>query len=214
MAKDHLQESINNYVEWTQNWRIRINPSKSNCKIFTLRRPKNPPEVAIQGTIIPWSTSPIKYLGVLLDKRLTWKPQVNAVIDKTKCKIFNLSSIINRRTPLRLECSLLVFKQVILPTMTYACPIWGGAASSTIDRLSRLQNKYLRTTLNAPWFIPNHQIRRELDIPDFKETVNKLASNFFNNLPNAPCSAIFNLGRNYNSPRILSRFPKDKFKPP
>jgi len=201
-------------VEWTHNWRIRINPHKSNCKIFTLRRPKNPQEITILGTKVPWSTSPIKYLGVLFDKRLTWKPHVNAIIDKTKLKLCKLSPIINRRTPLRVECRLLIFKSVIIPTMTYACPIWGGAAPSTINRLSVLQNKYLRQTLNAPWFIPNHQIRRELRIKEFKETLTNLANKFFMNLPNSPCTETYNLGRNNSRPRIISRFPKDRFKPP
>jgi hypothetical protein len=42
------------------------------------------------------------------------------------------------------KCSLLIFKQIIRPILTYACPVWGNCASSHIKKMQIVQNKVLR----------------------------------------------------------------------
>ncbi|KAK7791576.1 hypothetical protein R5R35_002865 [Gryllus longicercus] len=215
LAFNRVQNNLNTLIQWTKKWRIAINSQKCQTKIFTLRRPLIPPNLKVDDNEIPWKSEPIKYLGVLLDKKLTWKPHIHAAINKSNAKILKLYPLINQHSTLNTKCQILLYKSIILPTLTYACPVWGNAAPTTIQKLQIVQNKVLRKSIKAPWFIPNHQIHRELQMETVLEHIKKLANNFYSSLPSSHATLIFQLGRTANIPsRIKSKFPKDMLKPP
>lgn len=212
-----LQSDLNEFVKWTMKWRIAINPTKSQPKIFTLRKLNQPRQIKINNTVIPWlrNETPVKYLGVLLDQKLTWKNHIQEISNKTYAKINKLYPVINNKSSLSLECALSVFKSVIRPSLTYACQIWNNIANTHLKKLQIIQNKYLRKAVQAPWFIPNKQIHRELNIPPINEYIQQVSNRFFTLLPSCTSAQIFNLGKNASIPnRIISRYPKDSLKPP
>ncbi|MGC8821252.1 MAG: hypothetical protein ACP5PP_09170, partial [Fervidobacterium sp.] len=57
--------------KWLAKWNIKVNSDKSVHITFTLRH-NDCPSVKINGDIIP-KREVVKYLGLYLDKRLTWK---------------------------------------------------------------------------------------------------------------------------------------------
>ncbi len=65
-----LQNSIQKYIKWIQLWRIQINPTKTQAKMFTLCRPTEPPSLIINTINIPWLDNhiPVKYF------RITFRP--------------------------------------------------------------------------------------------------------------------------------------------
>jgi len=216
-AYDNIQSHLNRFTKWTENWKIKINSSKTQAKIFTLRKHPQPPLLCIQNTNLQWVNrdTPAKYLGVLLDTKLNWKQQIKSIADKAYAKTYKLYPIINKKSALSIDCGLVVYKALILPTLTYACPIWNSAARTNFNKLEIVQNKFLRRIIKAPWFVSNNQIQHELDIPPIKEYINHLAQTFFSSLPQSPSTSIFKLGKSYTTPRrIKSRYPKDSLKPP
>ena len=60
-------------------WSIKANENKSTHVTFTLKR-ENCPKVALNGNQIPQGKT-VKYLGISLDRRLTWRTHIFA---KTK----------------------------------------------------------------------------------------------------------------------------------
>uniref|UniRef100_A0A6M2DRL9 Putative rna-directed dna polymerase from mobile element jockey n=1 Tax=Xenopsylla cheopis TaxID=163159 RepID=A0A6M2DRL9_XENCH len=70
-ASDILQSHINKLEKWFQLWRFNINTSKSYHITFTLRTQTCPP-ITINNIPLPEVTT-VKYLGMHLDRRLTWK---------------------------------------------------------------------------------------------------------------------------------------------
>lgn len=215
IAQNRIQNNLEELISWTNQWRIKINPEKCQAKIFTLRRPRTPPTLKINCSPIQWNIGPIKYLGVHFDKRLTWKPHILALVNKAMGKMSKLYPIINRKSSLKIECQLMIFKSIILPTLTYACPVWGNAAPSSIEKLQTVQNKCLRKIIQAPWFIPNSQIHGELRMDLIKDHISTISKCFYTSLNISHLTNTFNLGRNAVHPcRIKSKFPKDKFRPP
>ena len=71
-----LQLQLDNLQHWLTKWNIVVNTQKSNHITFTLCRANCPP-VFLNGTAIP-SKEEVKYLGLHLDRRLTWKRHINA----------------------------------------------------------------------------------------------------------------------------------------
>ena len=90
-----------------------------------------------------------RYLGVTLDKRLSWSPHIVQVRKKIAQRVGMLGPLRNRKSDLRQERSV-ANKQLIRPMMDYACPAWRSAARTRVRRLQVLQSKCLRLATGAP----------------------------------------------------------------
>jgi hypothetical protein len=77
IVTENIQSHLNKIKCWAKKWKIILSPSKSTAVLFTLRRPNNPPSLVLNGDNIFWSPT-IKYLGVILDKKLTWNPHISS----------------------------------------------------------------------------------------------------------------------------------------
>jgi hypothetical protein len=51
--------------------------------------------------------------------------------------------------------------------------LWGAASTSNIEILERFQSKALRMIVDAPLYVPNTVIRRDLQIPTVKEEIRR-----------------------------------------
>ena len=77
-----------------------------------------------------------RYLGVTLDKRLTWSPHNDQ-------RIGMLGPLLSRKSDLSIRNGVLLYKQLIRPMMYYACPAWRSATRTHVGRLQVLQSKCL-----------------------------------------------------------------------
>ena len=79
-----LESYLNDLQRWLSDWRIAINVSKSTAIIFARagRRFIKPRPVTLFGDPIEWVDT-TRYLGVTLDRRLTWSPLIDQVRKRT-----------------------------------------------------------------------------------------------------------------------------------
>jgi len=70
VASLNLQNHLSLMETWYKNWRFKVNQTKSNHTNFTLKL-GHCTSVTLYGTQIP-STPTVKYLGLTLERRLTW----------------------------------------------------------------------------------------------------------------------------------------------
>jgi hypothetical protein len=68
--------------------------------------------------------------------------------------------------------------------------LWGTASISNIEILERLQ---LRMIVDAPWYVPNTVIRRDLQTPIVKEEIRRYSSQYSARLSSHPNGLIVNL---------------------
>jgi hypothetical protein len=54
---------------------------------------------------------------------------------------------------------------------TYGIQFWGTTSTSNIEILESFQSKTLRIITDAPWYVPNETIRKDLEIPTVKEEI-------------------------------------------
>ena len=78
-ASSTLQRSLYSMEKWFHKWGFKINEKKSTHVTFTLRK-QTCPRVTINNTTIPNKDS-VRYLGMTLDRILTWKQHIT---DKSK----------------------------------------------------------------------------------------------------------------------------------
>ncbi|GFW33694.1 hypothetical protein TNCV_2212261 [Trichonephila clavipes] len=66
--------------------------------------------------------------------------------------------------------------------MLYALPIWAAAAVTHLKRLHTFQNIQLRRAANAPWFVRNEVLHKDLNVPplfDFIKNNQKISSTVY-----------------------------------
>jgi len=71
IASSNLQIHLNHLSEWYNKCRLKINKNKSIHTTLTLKQ-EICPSITLNNVLIPKSDT-VKYLGLFLDKRLTWK---------------------------------------------------------------------------------------------------------------------------------------------
>lgn len=198
-----LQKTLDKVQTWANKWRIKVNESKSVHITFTTKH-KTCPEVTFNNQIVP-QKSEVKYLGMYLDKRLTWKPHLQKKRKQLDLKIKQMNWIIGRKSKLSLSNKLLLYKVIIIPIWTYGIQIWGCAKKSNIDIIQRLQNKTLRIIANAPWFITNEALHSDLNIKTINEQMKIFSKKYENRLNYHPNELAVNLLNTENEIRRLNR---------
>jgi hypothetical protein len=91
----------------------------------------------------------VKYLGVIFDKKVTWRLHIEMIEAKAFRTFIRIYSLF-RSQRLNTNIKLTLHKAFIRGTMTYACPAWEFAADNHPLKLQRMQSKVLRTTGNYP----------------------------------------------------------------
>ena len=83
----------------------------------------------------------VKYLGILIDKSLSWKHHIEHIIIKvsrTEGLIAKLRHFLPTHTLLNM------YQALIAPYLTYGLRVWGQACKSYLDTLLKLQKRALR----------------------------------------------------------------------
>lgn len=202
-ASASIQKQIQHLEKWLLKWNIKVNSDKSSHTTFSTRR-KDCPPVNIHGTTVPQQKT-VKYLGMTLDRRLTWKPHIKAKQKQLKIKSRKLYWLLGPRSQLNLNNKLRIYKAILKPIWTYGIQLWGTAKNSNIDILERYQSKTLRLITNAPWFVTNKNIGKDMNMLTVKQEIRKLSESYLQRLHNHPNPLAVSLLDCSNETRRLKR---------
>jgi hypothetical protein len=65
-----------------------------------------------------------------------------------------------------------IYRSIFKPIWTYAIQLWGTTSTSDIYYiLEHFKSEDLRTIVDAPWYVPNTVIRRDLQSPTAKDEI-------------------------------------------
>ena len=105
------------------------------------------------------------------DRRLTWKQHIKAKFNQLKLIVKQYYWLLGGRSNPSLESKLLPYKVISKPIWTYGTQLWGTA--SNMEILQRFQSETARIITNAPWYVTNETIHRDLRILTIKEERSK-----------------------------------------
>jgi hypothetical protein len=143
----NLQNSLDQISNWFAKWKLKLNPAKSKAKISVLKWYTNPTEIKINNQTIIWNNKnqAIKYLGVFLDEKLTWKIHIKKKLNQAYTRMRLLYSLINYCSTVQIKCSLLIYTSIKRLLIPYACPVWAAISQTKMKKFQTIQNKFLRT---------------------------------------------------------------------
>ena len=184
VAVDNLQKAVDKITKWSSTWKIRLNSQKSIRVDFALRKHGYTPTL-INDEPVTYSDN-ARYLGLHLDKRLTWKYHLHMKRETINQRFRSISWLLRATNKLSLHNKRLLYQALIKPIWTYGIQIWGSTARSNLNIIQRLQNKIIRKMVGAPWYISNDQLHSDLCLPTVEETAKSLTEAYEKRLHHHP----------------------------
>ena len=140
-----LENNINNELSQISLWlkvnKLSLNIKKNHYMVFTKRKtPKFELKLQIDGEDIK-EVHKTKFLGVIIDNKLTWKENISYICGKISRGI---GMIIKARHYLNKDGLLALYYSFVYPYLMYCNHIWGSTYKTNLKRLAILQNKALR----------------------------------------------------------------------
>lgn len=142
-----LNTALNRVSQWMSDRSLHIAPEKSSAMILAKSRlPVFPEPLALNSVNIPWKTT-TKYLGVMLDSKLKWRPQIDSACVRATNALNCIKSISGIYWGSHSSSLLLLYKTLVRPHLDYASLIYGRCAKATLAKFDRVQYAALRVVL-------------------------------------------------------------------
>jgi hypothetical protein len=186
---------------------MKVNGSQSAHITFTTRSGTWPP-VQIKNVKLP-QTEEAKYLGLHLDRRLTWHKHIFAKRKLLGIALTKMYWLFGCKSKLSINNKLLIYKTILKPIWAYGIQMWGTASTSNIEILERFQSKVLRMITDAPWYVPNTVIGKDLQIQTVKHEISRYSYHYSKRLSMHPNKLILNLQEAPETTRLRKNLPID-----
>jgi hypothetical protein len=125
---------------WCDRRNIKINEAKTRGIYFShIRRPPES-HLTLNGRNIPFVNN-VKYLGVIFDKKVTWRLHIEIIEAKAFRTFIRIYSPFKSER-LSTNIKLTLHKALIRSITTYSCTVWEFAADNHLLKSQRLQNKF------------------------------------------------------------------------
>ena len=137
-----LQDGVNNNLaiiaEWLKVNKLSLKIKKTHFMCFSAKNKSHPGiSLQIDGEAIA-EVNKSKFLGVVIDNKLSWKDHISFVCRKVARGI---GVIIKARKVLHNESLKCLYYSFIYPYMIYCNQVWGSACKTNIEPLQVLQKR-------------------------------------------------------------------------
>ena len=139
------QPKINQAVEWGAKNGLSFSVDKTTAVFFSRQKkfhshilPKLK-KLTINGVEIKPSPS-MTYLGVILDQKLNWSLHIDNKVAKAKQFLHLIKPALHHIWGLNPKRKQWIYKQIILPRLTYGCMVWGHSlTNSQIQKIETVE---------------------------------------------------------------------------
>ncbi|XP_065359422.1 uncharacterized protein LOC135953441 [Calliphora vicina] len=166
-----LQTSLSTLSQWSTASGLGVNPGKTELVLFS-RRYKIPPFPLprLNGVELKLSDS-AKYLGIILDSKLSWSLNIHARASKAAVAIYACRRAIGSTWGISPRNAKWLFDMVVKPILMYGALVWWKALSKStycgiIERILRISalmiTGALRSTPSRALFVMMHWLPADL----------------------------------------------------
>ena len=163
-----LDKELKKVKSWLDCNKLSLNIDKSCYLRFSLLPEANIAAPKIQNNPLT-RRNVTKYLGILIDDKLTWKDHIHHVNMKLRKGIGLLSKVSNLVTKATLKT---LYYSFIYPYLNYNLLNWCSAAPTNLNCLKISNKKAVRTILSKNNREPSLPLFKLLEILPFEELIN------------------------------------------
>ena len=132
-----LQESTDEFQRWCNAWKLKLQPTKTEMIHFSphpRKKYKHPVMIRIeQSTIQPQEST--RYLGVIIDKKLTWRNHLQQIEPKCAHRIHLLRFLSRSAKNPDPKIMFNIYKTIVRPILAYGFPLLLTASEKTWDSI-------------------------------------------------------------------------------
>ena len=142
-----VQSKINEALSWGGKHKLLFSPQKTVAVMFTrkIKKPLVPiPNIKVGDFTVPYSTT-AKYLGVIMDHKLSWTTHIENKIKACKRLLHKVRATAGSLWGLSPKLALWLYKSIVRPKLTYGCLVW--ARVTEFKRIKRKLNSLQRLAL-------------------------------------------------------------------
>ena len=157
-----LNDELQNVSIWFKANKLSLNIKKTNFMIFQ-SKPSNfaDLDIIIDGSIIK-QVDTVKFLGLFVDSRLSWKPHIDHLSTKI-AKTIGILHKIKYFVPLTILQTL--YFSLIFSSLSYCNLIWGNTFPTYLNRLFILQKRAIRLITSSDYSINVKSLFKNLNTP-------------------------------------------------
>ena len=104
---------------------LEFGSKKTEIVLFTHKRNPDLGSLSINGSKLKLSKE-ARLLGVTLDSKLTWKPQIARITRKATTALMQCRKIVGKTWGIKPSMIKWIYTAVLRPIMSYACVSWAG----------------------------------------------------------------------------------------
>jgi ribonuclease HI len=130
-----LQDAINKCLGWGQANGLNFSATKTVAMIFSKQHisPTTYLPLYMGGKAIKYSEE-TRYLGVIMDRRLTWRPHIQSKIVNAKKLLFKMRNALGVTWGLDPHLIRWIYTGIVRPAISYGALVWAHAINRTWQR--------------------------------------------------------------------------------
>ena len=144
----YVQTQLDRLCRWSEKWGLKLNPSKCKVLSLTLRRAPVIGSYVVGGVELERVTV-MRDLGIMLDQKLTFGEHIDSTVRKANRALGLLMRTLQtgkNGRPLKIENTralLTTYFANVRSVLEYGSVVWSGAAQTHIQRIERVQGRFL-----------------------------------------------------------------------
>ena len=145
------QEVARTVDRWCTDNGLELSAEKSCLVLFTWRTKFSISEAVTIGGHALHFQSNVRYLGVLLNEKLSWTPHIKQATSKGSATLARANRVVGKTWGLSASRCKIILDAVVAPQVLYGCHLWAGDVKSCHNiSLSKLFNGAARLTTKTP----------------------------------------------------------------
>jgi len=165
----NVQSYLDKLKAFFDRWGFKVSEDKTVAIVFTrnkkykvenVKLTMNGKDIKVENTA--------RFLGVTFDKKLTWKPHIDKVVEKCNKRMNILRVLSGTRWGSSKAMLLIVYKAMIRSVIDYGSIAYDTASNSTKSRLDEIQAKALRICCGALRGTPTSALQVECGQPPLR----------------------------------------------
>jgi ribonuclease HI len=210
-AMNIMQLALDEIQKWCDQRGVQISPAKSATMVFS--RLHNPPvtPLHLNDENIPL-VSNYKYLGLTLDRRLTFNQHVADLKQRCSRRLNILRCISGREWGADRHTLLRLYMSLIRPILDYNAFLFGNISSAVEHKLETIQNNALRIITGALCTTPISNLLADLNIPALDRRREYQLMRFYTRSSSRPLQPTYKILHNF--PENQATIEKQKAYPP
>ena len=143
----NCQKSLNSLKTTTDTLGLKFSTTKTKAMCFQRNTPMS--QLMLGGEAIEW-VSEFKYLGVVIDKNLSFNSHMKYTTKKVQSRLNAMRAISGLPGGANSKVLKKVYQATVRPILDYGCVAVAFAPKTTYEKLEKIQNRAIRTILGAP----------------------------------------------------------------